>query len=245
MVSSPPVSHSTGEASELCTVWIHQLRLAKLSNAVLPSNTATTPTEPTGSSPAFKPARGFTSRRLPSPNRRQGESRATVVAYTSNGSADPIQRRPPSTAPMIMITSQARAQTRITSSVVRSGWTSSSQAKPNRRQGGRPDPQPGREPDQTMIRIGPGQPAEPEVQGAQRVDHPPDRTHDQRQRDETDPQPDEHEAEDGVGEPVRPDRHRETDPGEQGQHEQPRHRTATMVDPPGLDPRDRDARTRR
>ena len=80
MVSSPPVSHSTGEVSELCTVWIHQLRLAKLSNAVLPSSTATTPAEPTGRSAAFKPARGLTSRRLPSTDRRQGDSRATVVA---------------------------------------------------------------------------------------------------------------------------------------------------------------------
>ena len=48
--------------SEFCTVWIHQLVLAKLSNAVLPSSTATTAADPGGGCQAFKPARGFTSR---------------------------------------------------------------------------------------------------------------------------------------------------------------------------------------
>ena len=56
---------------------------------------------------------------------------ATVLAYASNGSAEPIQRRPKTMAPSTMITSQPRAQTRSTGSVVRSGCTSSSQANPN------------------------------------------------------------------------------------------------------------------
>ena len=195
---------------------------------------------PRSSRPGDSPAAGC---------RRRTVARARAgrrwSAYTSNGSAAPIQRRPPSTAPMIMITSQARTQTRITFRVVRSGWTSSSQAKANRDRAAGQTPSRAGQLDQTMIGIGPGQPAESEVEGAQRVDHPPDRPHDQRQRDEPDPQPDEHEAEHGVGELVRSDRHRETDPGEQGQHEQPGHRTDGPVVHQGLDPGDRDARDRR
>ena len=78
MVSRPPVPQTTVITSEFCTVWIHQLVLAKLSNAVLPSNTATTAGAPGGGCQAFRPASGFTSRSW-SPTRRQGESWATVL----------------------------------------------------------------------------------------------------------------------------------------------------------------------
>ena len=45
---------------------------------------------------------------------------------------------------------------------------------------------------------------------------------DQRQRDQADPHPDEDEAEDRVGQPIRPGDQGQADPGEQGQHQQPR-----------------------
>ena len=55
-----------------------------------------------------------------------------MLAYTSNGSAAPIQRWPKTIAPSTMITNQASAHTRSTGSVVRSGCTSSNQPNPNR-----------------------------------------------------------------------------------------------------------------
>ena len=115
----PQVSKISG-SRELWTVWIHQVVLAKLSYAVLPSRAATTPTAPRGGDHELRPASGLTSLIVPS-TRRQGESWATVLAYASSGSAAAIQRRPKMTAPMIMITNQPSTQTRSTASVVRSG----------------------------------------------------------------------------------------------------------------------------
>ena len=104
---------------------------------------------------------------------------------------------------MIMITSQARAQTRITAEVVRSGWTSSSQAKPNSDSAAGQTPSRAGKLEQAMIRIGPGQPAQAEVQRAQRVDHPPDRSQSNDSGTSPTHTQTKHEAEDRVGQPVR------------------------------------------
>jgi hypothetical protein len=61
IVSRPPVPHSVAGVVEFCTVWIHQVVLVKLSNAVLPSSAATTAVAPGGAFQAFRPANGLTS----------------------------------------------------------------------------------------------------------------------------------------------------------------------------------------
>ena len=61
IVSRPPVPHTVAGTVEFCTVWIHQVVLVKLSNAVLPSSAATTAVDPGGGCQAFKPANGLTS----------------------------------------------------------------------------------------------------------------------------------------------------------------------------------------
>ena len=121
---------------------------------------------------------------------------------------------------MIMITSQARAQTRSTASVVRSGWTSSSQLKANRARAAGQTPSRRRQLEQTLPRIDRASAAEPAVQRPQRIGRPPERAQQQRDRHQSDPHPHVDEAEDRVGQQILAEHQRQRRPGVHREHQQ-------------------------
>ena len=79
MTSRPAVAQSTLGTAEDWTVRIHHEVLVKLSNAVLPSSTATTPTAPGGGPPGGQAGERVDEAERRRPSRYHGESRATVV----------------------------------------------------------------------------------------------------------------------------------------------------------------------
>ena len=98
----------------------------------------------------------------------------------------------------------------------------------------RPDPDPLGQPDQPVLGVGAGQPAERVVHRTQRVGRPPEPAEQQRDRHQPDPDPDEDEPEDRVGQQVRPGHQGQAGPGVRRQHQQPGHQPGgRMVDHPG------------
>ena len=98
----------------------------------------------------------------------------------------------------------------------------------------RPDPDPAGQPEQALLRVHAGQPAQPVVDGPQRVGRPPEPAEQQRDRHQPDPHPDEDEAEDGVGQQVLAGHQGQAGPGVRGQHQQSRDQPDDrMVDDPG------------